>query len=673
MRYNFYTIFDKGFLAKGLVLYDSVVRHCPGPFRYFILCLDDLTHDILRDMKLPSVTLLTLNDIEDDELREAKKTRTVEEYSWTLKPSVAAYIFQHYPDTETVMYLDGDLYFYSSLEPIYKEFEGYSVLLFPHRMPEGKREKEEEVGKYNAGMIMFRNDAKAKTCLAWWRRECNAWCYREAAPGKLGDQKYLDFFEGQFEGIHVLQHEGVDIAPWNIKNYRSNVKRTDAGIFLDGHKLINFHFSSLSLYYPYSALLPNGPENSYGYTRPSLEKKLIYDEYVRKVYDAVERIRTAYPGFSAGMLPRPPWHQQIMEMAMPLARGAARKVLGPTLRSRIKKYAMQQQTQQHAKRILVTGGLGFIGSNFVQLALDRGYHVINIDKKTYAARTDLHFDENQNYEFIHQDICDLRELPGSISHVVNFAAESHVDNSLESNGNFVRSNVHGVYNLLELLKQHDPATRPVLIQISTDEVYGDRMEGSSIETDRLKPSNPYSATKAAADQLVFGWGRSYGIKYRICRSSNNYGYGQYAEKLIPRTIKSAYKGIKMTVQGDGSYQREWTQVEDNCRGILLVMEQGHDGEIYNISTGEVRSNLWVVQTILRAVGKPDGFFVFVANRPGQDLRYSVDSHKIRQLGWQPQYTLATYLPIYLKRCDEGRLLLESKKPLLKRIARKLKP
>lgn len=322
-----------------------------------------------------------------------------------------------------------------------------------------------------------------------------------------------------------------------------------------------------------------------------------------------------------------------------------------------------EKTLNNKDRIVVTGGLGFIGSNFITLALSRGYHVINVDKKTYAARTDLNFDNNPNYEFIHEDISKMKRLPSNITYIVNFAAESHVDNSLKSNKAFFDSNVGGVYNILELLRQENTAERPTLIHISTDEVYGDRLEGFAIETDMLKPSNPYSATKAAADQLVFGWGRTHDIPYRICRSSNNYGYGQYAEKLIPRTIKYAYKGLKMEVHGDGSYQREWTHVEDNCAGIMLVMEKGLNGEIYNISSGEVRSNLEVVKTILKAMGKPDNFFTFVKNRQGQDLRYAVNPAKVRNLGWEPRHTLASSLPRYLELCETGRVNPRSKKPL----------
>lgn len=331
MKYNFYTVFDKGFLAKGLVLYDSVKKYGPEKFRYFVVCLDDESYKIMDELALPSVILLTLNDIEDDELREAKMTRSMSEYSWTLKPSIATYILNHYPYTETLMYLDGDLYFYSPLAPIYEEFEGYSVLLFPHYLPEGKKEKEEEVGKYNAGMIMFRNDEKARKCLEWWRRECNAWCYRKPAPGKLGDQKYLDYFEEQFEGIKVSQNKGVDVAPWNMKNYHSNITKKNGEVFVDGHKLINFHFSSLSLYWPPSKIFPSGPANSYGYTRASLEKKLIYDEYIDAVYAATKRIQIIRPGFTFGTLPRPAPHKQLTDLVEQTVRRVARKTLKPII------------------------------------------------------------------------------------------------------------------------------------------------------------------------------------------------------------------------------------------------------------------------------------------------------------------------------------------------------
>ncbi len=322
MKYNFYTVFDKGFLAKGLTLYDSVVRHCPKPFRFWIVCMDAETYDILAGMKLPSLFLLRLSDIEDDELRSVKATRSLREYCWGLKPSIATHIFTHYPDAETLMYLDGDLYFYSSIEPVYEEFGNNSVLIIPHHLPAGKKEKEKEVGIYNAGMLMFRNDARGRACLEWWRKECNAWCYAKPEPGKLGDQKYLDYFAEKFNGVYVLKNKAVDVAPWNIKNFRGKIKKASGGIMMDGEKLICFHFSSFTLYYPPSAFLPNNPNDAYGYSLPSIEKKLIYDEYADAVYSAIRRIHSVRPGFISGTTPRPKRLAQIKEMGIFFARKA---------------------------------------------------------------------------------------------------------------------------------------------------------------------------------------------------------------------------------------------------------------------------------------------------------------------------------------------------------------
>ncbi len=305
------------------------------------------------------------------------------------------------------------------------------------------------------------------------------------------------------------------------------------------------------------------------------------------------------------------------------------------------------------KRVLVTGCLGFIGSYFVELLLKKGYYVINVDKMTYAARKDLDFNKYQNYEFIEEDIGKLKHLPPNIDYLVNFAAESHVDNAILSNGVFFESNVYGVYNLLELLRGKDPADVPIFIHISTDEVYGDIFSDSRKETDMLKPSNPYAATKSAAEQLIFAWGRTYGIKYKICRSSNNYGYGQYPEKLIPKTILYALENKKMTIHGNGSARREWTYVCDNVEGIYLVMEKGVAGEIYNISSSEEYSVLEIVKMILKEMGKPEDFYVFVEDRPGQDIRYSIDSSKMKNLGWRPEMTLKHYLLEYIKLSKEN--------------------
>lgn len=330
---------------------------------------------------------------------------------------------------------------------------------------------------------------------------------------------------------------------------------------------------------------------------------------------------------------------------------------------------MNESTDKNHK-IMVTGGLGFIGSHFIDLILKEGYKVVNVDKITYASRKDLDYlAKNKNYEFIKKDICDLVKLPSGISHIVNFAAESHVDNSIADSLPFVKSNVQGVYNLLNLIKKTKKENRPAFIQISTDEVYGDILNGSFDENDRLIPSSPYSATKAAADQLVMGWSRTYDIKYRICRSCNNYGYAQRAEKLIPKTMKLAPKGIKVGVHGSGQYKREWIYVGDNCEAIFLIMTNGKDGEIYNISTGVELTNIEVVKKVLKVVGKPEDFFEFTEDRPGQDIRYSVNYEKIKLLGWKPTMTLDEYLPICYALNEERRRTLPPgrKKKLLRLI------
>ncbi len=314
------------------------------------------------------------------------------------------------------------------------------------------------------------------------------------------------------------------------------------------------------------------------------------------------------------------------------------------------------------KKIMVTGGLGFIGSYFVDSALKRGHYVINVDKATYAARSDLDFDRRANYDVVTTDICDLKHLPVGVDFIVNFAAESHVDNSILANQDFFHSNVQGVYNLLELVRAKDETDRPVFVHISTDEVYGTNHGGSYSETDRLNPSNPYSATKAAADQLVLGWKQTYGLPVMIARSCNNYGYGQYPEKLLAKTIEFLLNGKKMTIHGDGTYRREWLYAGDNCEAIMLLIEKGKTGEIYNISSNEEHSVIEAARLVARALGlDPETSFTFIPNRPGQDLRYSVNCSKIRSLGWKPTMTLENYLPeyiqLYQKRVQsEGRIL-----------------
>lgn len=299
------------------------------------------------------------------------------------------------------------------------------------------------------------------------------------------------------------------------------------------------------------------------------------------------------------------------------------------------------------KKLLVTGGLGFIGSHFVGLALEREYHVINLDKITYAARKNLGFERSKNYEFIEADICTMTHLPPGVDYIVNFAAESHVDNSITANRIFFESNAYGVYNLLELVRAKNETDRPVFLHISTDEVYGSHMQGECTEENKIHPSSPYSATKAAADELIYAWYKTYGINYIICRSCNNYGFGQHPEKLFSKTFDHLFNSKKMTVHGDGSYKREWLYVVDNCEAILTVLEKGKTGEVYNISSNEEHSVLDVVKMIVTGLGrKPEEWIEFIPNRFGQDGRYAINCDKVKALGWKPTMDLKRYIPQY---------------------------
>ncbi|MEM4291510.1 MAG: dTDP-glucose 4,6-dehydratase [Archaeoglobaceae archaeon] len=289
-------------------------------------------------------------------------------------------------------------------------------------------------------------------------------------------------------------------------------------------------------------------------------------------------------------------------------------------------------------KILVTGGMGFIGSNFVRYMLQKydDLEILNLDALKYGSNPDNLRDLKDRYSFIKGDIVDFElvsELVAKSDVIVNFAAETHVDRSISNPEAFVHSNFIGVFTILEAIRKKNKEAK--FIQISTDEVYGDIMSGSFKEDDRLKPSSPYSATKAAADLLVLSYIRTYGIDARITRCTNNYGPYQFPEKLIPKTIIRAFLGLKIPLYGTGKNVRDWIFVEDHCRAIDLVLQKGDPG-IYNISSGEEKTNLEVVETILKIMGKDENLIEFVEDRPGHDLRYSLDSSKIRELGWRPK-------------------------------------
>lgn len=288
-------------------------------------------------------------------------------------------------------------------------------------------------------------------------------------------------------------------------------------------------------------------------------------------------------------------------------------------------------------RFVVTGGRGFIGSHFVEKALSLGHKVFDIDKMTYAANKNLPWDNHKNYEHICQDITELKHIP-PCDYLINFAAESHVDNSIHESKTFLRSNTDGVHNLLELLRGK-VYERPIFLHISTDEVYGDTISGTFSEKDRLNPSNPYAASKAAAEMFVLSHGRTYGIDYIITRSGNNYGERQYSEKLIANSILCMQESRKIPVHGDGLYIRDWIYVKDNVDAIFKIIESGVKNKIFNIASHNEMTNLEVIKTVTSWFSDKnyENFIKFVPNRLGQDVRYSICNKKIKELGWVPLY------------------------------------
>jgi dTDP-glucose 4,6-dehydratase len=281
-------------------------------------------------------------------------------------------------------------------------------------------------------------------------------------------------------------------------------------------------------------------------------------------------------------------------------------------------------------RVLVTGGAGFIGSHFVRRLVARGADVVVLDKLTYSGNpANL---EGVEHRFVEGDIADSDAVASAAQGceaIVNFAAESHVDRSILESFDFVHTQVHGTQTLLE----HVGASGVRFLQVSTDEVYGDlEGGGSSTEDDPLRPSSPYSATKAGGDLLVLGYARTHGVNASITRGANTYGPNQYPEKFLPLFLTNALDGEPLPVYGDGRQRREWLHVDDHCAGIELVLAEGRAGEIYNIG-GDERENLELVQRILDFTGADESLVRHVTDRPGHDRRYSIDDAKLRALGW----------------------------------------
>lgn len=298
-------------------------------------------------------------------------------------------------------------------------------------------------------------------------------------------------------------------------------------------------------------------------------------------------------------------------------------------------------------KILITGGAGFIGSNFIRYMLNkyRDYRIVNFDKLTYAGNLKNLSDVqgNKNYSFIRGDICDKNAVKKAIkgcSIVINFAAETHVDRAILDAGSFVQTDVYGTYILLQSAKMHRIKK---YIQISTDEVYGSIKKNSFSEDNSLNPRNPYSASKAGADTLALSFFTTYNTPVVITRSSNNFGPYQHPEKLIPLFITNILEDKKVPLYGDGNNVRDWLYVIDNCEAIDFVVNNGKDGEVYNISGNNEKRNIEVTKLILKKLGKNESYIEYVTDRLGHDRRYSLDCKKIEKLGWRPRHVFDSAL------------------------------
>jgi dTDP-glucose 4,6-dehydratase len=291
--------------------------------------------------------------------------------------------------------------------------------------------------------------------------------------------------------------------------------------------------------------------------------------------------------------------------------------------------------------VLVTGGAGFIGSNFVRFALQRhpDWHVTTLDKLTYAGRKENLHDviDDRRHRFVHGDICDAgvaAPLVEQSNIVVHFAAETHVDRSIMAAGDFIRTDVEGTFVLLEAARRAPGLKR--FVQISTDEVYGSVPTGESKETDELKPRNPYSASKAGADRLAYSYFATYNVPVIVTRASNNYGPYQFPEKVIPLFVTNLIDDIPVPLYGDGLNVRDWLHVIDHCRALDLVIDHGADGEVYNVGGGNEVKNVDLTHRILQLLDKPTSLIKRVEDRLGHDRRYALDTTKLRRLGWAPE-------------------------------------
>jgi dTDP-glucose 4,6-dehydratase len=336
------------------------------------------------------------------------------------------------------------------------------------------------------------------------------------------------------------------------------------------------------------------------------------------------------------------------------------------------------------KKIIVTGGLGFIGSNLIDLLISKNYFVINIDKVTYSSNfyNTIEFKKSKNYKFLKCDIKDkkLKNIMFKYKPVAifNLAAETHVDRSIDSPESFIQSNIVGVFNLLECFKEYTKKNKSKLIHISTDEVYGDVLSGRSTEDYPYQPSSPYAASKAASDHLVSSYVRTFKIPAMVTNCSNNYGPKQHPEKLIPKLIYNILNNKPLPIYGKGTNSREWIYVKDHCEALLKVFTKGKIGEFYNIGSNKNLNNLQVSKNLINVskstikIGKKVKV-LYVKDRPGHDVRYALNSNKIKnKLGWKPRTTFRQGIKLtfdwYFKNKNYYKSL--SRKDIIKRLGTK---
>jgi len=334
-------------------------------------------------------------------------------------------------------------------------------------------------------------------------------------------------------------------------------------------------------------------------------------------------------------------------------------------------------------KVIITGGLGFIGSNLIELLLKKNFFVINIDKATYSSNpyNTQDFKKLKNYRFIKCDIKDKKIsqilLKYKPSCVFNLAAETHVDRSIDNPHSFIQSNIVGVYNLLECFKNFSNQYKSKLIHVSTDEVYGDIIKGRSSETYPYKPSSPYAASKAASDHLVSSYVRTYKIPAIITNCSNNYGPKQHPEKLIPKLIYNILNNKPLLIYGKGTNSREWIYVKDHCEALLKIFQRGKVGEFYNIGSNKNLNNLEICKNLIKisknyyVLGKKVKI-IFVKDRPGHDIRYALNSNKIKkELSWRPKTSFKKGIKITFEWYDKNRKYYNylSKKDIVKRLGK----